>query len=78
LGFEVKESTDAILIVQIPHFTHDIKNIADITEEIVRIIAIDNIISKPLEIDVVNRVNKTSKDLIKTNKLRFKAIENGF
>lgn len=78
LGFEVKESIDDILIVKIPHFRHDIKNIADITEEIVRIIGIDNIISKPLEIDEVNRVNKTSKDLIKKNKLRFKAIENGF
>lgn len=78
LGFEVKESIDDILIVKIPHFRHDIKNIADITEEIVRIIGIDNIVSKPLQIDEVNRVNKTSKDLIKKNKLRFKAIENGF
>ena len=33
---------------------------------------------KPLQIDEVNRVNKTSNDLIKKNRLRFKAIENGF
>ena len=78
LDFDVKDAGDNILVVKVPHFRHDIKNIADVTEEIVRIIGIDNIIAKPLEIDEVNRVNKTSKDLIKKNKLRFKAIENGF
>lgn len=78
LGFEVKDSGIGILNVGVPLFRHDIKNIADITEEIVRIIGIDNIISKPLAIDEVNRINKTSNDLIKKNKLRFKAIENGF
>jgi phenylalanyl-tRNA synthetase beta chain len=78
LGFEVKDTIDNILVIKVPHFRHDIKNVADITEEIVRTIGIDNIIAKPLQIDEVNRVNKTSKDLIKKNKLRFKAIENGF
>ena len=78
LGFEVKDTVNDVLVIKVPHFRHDIKNIADITEEIVRIIGIDNIIAKPLEIDEVNRVNKTSNDLIKKNKLRFKAIENGF
>jgi phenylalanyl-tRNA synthetase beta chain len=77
LGFEVKD-IGGILVVKVPHFRHDIKNIADVTEEIVRIIGIDNIIAKPLKIDEVNRVNKTSTDIIKKNKLRFKAIENGF
>ncbi len=78
LGFEVKDGTNGVLSIQIPLFRHDIKNIADITEEIVRIIGIDNIKAKPLAIDEVNRVNKTSIDLIKKNKLRTKAIENGF
>ena len=77
LGFEVKDRGE-VLVVKVPYYRHDIKNIADITEEIVRIIGIDNIIAKPLQIDEVNRVNKTSDDLIKKNKLRFKAIENGF
>lgn len=78
LGFEVKDTIDNVLAIKIPYHRHDIKNIADVTEEIVRIIGIDNIIAKPLKIDEVNRVNKTSNDLIKKNKLRFKAIENGF
>ena len=64
LGFELKDRGD-VLALKIPHYRHDIKNIADVTEEIVRIIGIDNIIAKPLEIDEVNRVNKTSNDLIK-------------
>ena len=78
LGFEVKDNNDEVLAVTIPKFRHDIVNIADITEEIVRMIGIDNIQAKPLKIDEVNRNNKTSDDLLKKNKLRFKAIENGF
>jgi len=78
LDFEVKDGVNGLLSVQIPLFRHDIKNIADITEEIVRIIGIDNIQAKPLAIDEVNRVNKTSIDLIKKNNLRFKAVANGF
>ena len=68
-----------VLSIQIPLFRHDIKNIADITEEIVRIIGIDNIQAKPLAIDEVNRINKTSNDLVKKNKLKSKSVfENGF
>ncbi len=78
LGFEVKDRLDDSLSIQIPLFRHDIKNIADVTEEIVRIIGIDNIQAKPLAIDELNRINKTSYNLIKKNKLRHKAIENSF
>lgn len=78
LGFEVKERIEDTLSIKVPYYRHDIKNVADITEEVIRIIGIDNIKSKPLCIDEVNRVNKTSQDLLKRNKLRYKAIENGF
>ena len=78
LGFTVKDVAKEVLSLQIPQYRHDIKNIADVTEEIVRIIGIDNIKAKPLAIDEVDRVNETSKNLIKRNKIRFKAIENGF
>ncbi|RXJ68854.1 phenylalanine--tRNA ligase subunit beta [Halarcobacter ebronensis] len=78
LGFTVKDVAKEVLSLQIPLYRHDIKNIADVTEEIVRIIGIDNIKAKPLAIDEVNRVNQTSLNLIKRNRLRFKAIENGF
>ena len=78
LGFEVKNGLNDILNVKIPFFRHDIKNIADVTEEIVRIVGIDNIKAKPLAIDEVNRINHTTNDLVKKNKLRLKACENGF
>ncbi|QDF27941.1 phenylalanine--tRNA ligase subunit beta [Halarcobacter anaerophilus] len=78
LGFEVKDVANNVLSLKVPLFRHDIKNIADVTEEIVRIIGIDNIKAKPQVIDEANRANKTSVNLRKRNKLRFKAIENGF
>lgn len=78
LGFEVKEPIEDTLSIKVPYYRHDIKNVADITEEIIRIIGIDNIKSKPLCIDEINRVNKTSLDLLKKNKIRCKAVENGF
>ncbi|RDX35445.1 phenylalanine--tRNA ligase subunit beta [Arcobacter sp. HD9-500m-PIT-SAG03] len=78
LGFKVKDGGNNVLSIQIPLYRHDIKNIADVTEEIVRIIGIDNIKSKPLLIEEVNRINKTSIDIAKRNRLRSKAIANGF
>ena len=78
LGFKVKNSTDDDMTIIIPATRHDILNIADITEEIVRMIGIDNIKAVPLKIAEVNAINKISYDLIKKNKLRTKAISNNF
>jgi len=78
LGFEVKDGLNGVLSIKVPMFRHDIKNIADITEEIVRIIGIDNIKAKPLAIDEVNRNNETSSNLTKKNNLRARAIGNQF
>lgn len=78
LGFFVKQDGQNTISVTIPAFRHDIKNIADITEEIVRIIGIDKIHSKPLEIQELNNINATSNKLIVKNKIRLKSITNGF
>ena len=78
LGFIIKDRGNDTLNITIPHFRHDIKNIADITEEIVRIIGIDNIKAKPLKIAEVNRINTVSNKIKLNNKLRLKAISNGF
>ena len=78
LGFFVKQDGQNTINVTIPAFRHDIKNIADVTEEIVRIIGIDKIKSKPLEIKELNNINETSKKLILKNEIRTKSIENGF
>jgi len=78
LRFKIKVAQDKVLSLTIPQFRHDIKNIADVTEEIVRIIGIDNIKAKPLEIKEMNSINSTSKSLVKKNKIRLKAISNSF
>jgi len=78
LGFIQKKVSDNIISMEIPATRHDIVNIADVTEEIVRMIGIDNIIAKPLKIAEVNRINDISNDLIKKNKIRSLAIANGF
>ena len=78
LGFFVKQDGQNTINVTIPAFRHDIKNIADVTEEIVRMIGIDKIKAKPLEIKELNNINPTSNQLILKNEIRTKAIENGF
>ena len=78
LGFKIRNTGTDTLNIAIPSFRHDIKNIADITEEIVRMIGIDNIKAKPLAIDEVNRINKTSQRLVLNNKIRAKSISNKF
>jgi phenylalanyl-tRNA synthetase beta chain len=78
LKFKVKIAHDDILSLTIPTFRHDIKNVADISEEIIRMIGIDNIQAKPLQFTEINNKNNTSNLLVKQNKLRLKAISNGF
>jgi phenylalanyl-tRNA synthetase beta chain len=78
LRFKIKVSQDEVLSLTIPQFRHDIKNIADVTEEIIRIIGIDNIQAKPLEFKEINTINETSHNIIKKNRLRVQAISNGF
>ncbi|PIF03992.1 MAG: phenylalanine--tRNA ligase subunit beta [Arcobacter sp.] len=78
LGFFVKQDGQNTINVTIPAFRHDIKNIADVTEEIVRMIGIDKIKSKPLQIEELNNINDCSDQLILKNDIRTKAIQNGF
>lgn len=78
LGCFVKQDGQNTINVTIPTFRHDLKNIADITEEIVRMIGIDKIKSKPLEIKEFNNNNETSNKLLLKNDIRSKAITNGF
>jgi phenylalanyl-tRNA synthetase beta chain len=58
LGMEVRATPEQYsIMVETPIFRHDLKNSADIIEEIVRIHKIDNIQSKPLvmeEVDIFN------------------------
>ena len=72
LDFGINRSmgNDSVSIV-VPAFRHDIKNIQDISEEIVRIIGINNIKSKPSTFMEKPRLNRT------TNRYKIKkAIRN--
>jgi len=59
LGFEVNSMGTDVIAVGVPLFRHDIKNIQDIAEEIVRIIGINNIEAKPLSFTEKPRLNAT-------------------
>jgi phenylalanyl-tRNA synthetase beta chain len=79
LGFkvEMKDEFD-LMSVEIPLFRHDISNEEDITEEIVRIIGIDNISSSPLEFIESNNQNKALLNYKKRVYFRQKAASSGF
>jgi len=78
LGFEILSINEENLKVKVPTFRHDIENIQDIAEEILRIYGIDNIASKPLEFKEKNRINKVIEKIEFINELKQKAVANGF
>jgi len=77
LGFKITNSSDDKFIVVIPRFRHDIKNIQDITEEIVRIIGINNIESKPLAFLEENRLTATTSRYAFKKEIRHRASAAG-
>jgi len=60
LGFEINGMGDDVIAALVPLFRHDIKHIQDITEEIVRIIGINNIEAKPFVFAEQARLNDTT------------------
>jgi phenylalanyl-tRNA synthetase beta chain len=78
LGFVQSKVSNDVITSIIPNTRHDIVNIADVTEEIVRMVGIDNIRSKPLAIEEVNRTNNISNNLVKKNKIRAASIAQNF
>ncbi len=79
LGFEVEMRDEFdLLSVKIPIFRHDVQNQQDITEEIVRIIGIDNIKSLPLKYIESNNQNDAFKKYQKKLFYRKKASAVGF
>ena len=79
LGFSLtfnaeKEGANA----KVPLFRHDIVNSQDVCEEIVRMVGIDNIASKPLNFSEANRVNDTFVGYKNALNLRKKAAAAGF
>ncbi len=79
LGCEVQfKAEQEILSIKVPPFRHDILNKQDICEEIVRIVGIDNIDSKPYVFAEELRFNEAYKNYKKRHWYRCKAVSNGF
>ncbi len=78
LGMEVSKPRGGVFAITVPKFRHDIVNKQDIVEEIVRIVGIDNIISKPIVFAESNRFNSDLIEYKKQKHYRHKAAHNGF
>lgn len=78
LEFIINSVDETVISATIPLFRHDIKNVQDVAEEIVRIIGINNIEAKPLVFTEANRLNATS-DRYKVKKtFKNRAVGCGF
>jgi len=71
LNFGVQTSTEENFGVTIPLYRHDVENIQDITEEVVRIIGIDNIEAKALKFVEKNRINKDDEKVLCKKRVTF-------
>ncbi len=79
LGFEVNFAAEQDVInVKVPPFRADVLNVQDICEEIVRIVGIDNITSKPYSFAEKSKVNQPYLDFKKRQAYRYKAVSVGF
>ncbi len=78
LGFEIVNVNEESMVVKTPLFRHDIANIQDVAEEIVRIYGIDNIQPKPLVFKEANRLTKAYEDFQKKKMIRYESIAAGF
>ncbi len=78
LGMSISKPKTSTFAITIPPFRHDIVNKQDVVEEIVRMVGIDNIPSKPL---IMSEANQNSSDLDtyrKTRMYRQRAAQSGF
>ncbi|SFV65415.1 Phenylalanyl-tRNA synthetase beta chain [hydrothermal vent metagenome] len=78
LQFKIQNSTEDAFGVTVPKFRHDIENIQDIAEEIVRIIGINNIEAKPLKFLETDRTNRTINRHYAKKALRERAVASSF
>jgi len=78
LDFKVQSSAEDKFGVTVPKFRHDIENIQDVTEEIVRIIGINNIEAKALYFAEKVQINPTTAKYYAKKGLRERATAAGF
>jgi len=78
LGFDTSKSSTDNFVITVPQFRHDIVNKQDIVEEIVRMVGIDNIPSKPFTLVEDNRLEDNYFEYKKRSIYRHKAAQSGF
>ncbi len=78
LGYHLNRIDDDKFSVEVPAYAHDVKNIQDIAEEVLRIYGIDNIKSKPSIIVEKNRITPVYKEYKALRDLRERAIATGY
>jgi len=78
LGFDLSKSKGDNFVVEVPRYRHDIVNKQDVVEEIVRLVGIDNIISKPLTFSEAYRIDEDYEAYTKRKVYRHRAAQSGF
>ena len=78
LGFDTSKSSTDTFVITVPQFRHDIVNKQDIVEEIVRMVGIDNIPSKPFLLQEDNRLESNYFEYKKRSVYRHKCAQSGF
>lgn len=78
LGFDTSKSSADNFAISIPRYRHDIVNKQDIIEEIVRLVGIDNIPSKPFVFTEKNKLQDDYFEYKKRTIFRHRAANSGF
>jgi phenylalanyl-tRNA synthetase beta chain len=78
LGFNIEKSKNESFVIGVPRYRHDIANKQDIVEEIVRLVGIDNIASKPFTFAEANRIEEDYTIYKKRRVYRHRAAQTGF
>ena len=78
LGFDTSKSSGNNITIHVPQYRHDIVNKQDIVEEIVRLVGIDNIPSKPFVFTEENRFQDDYFEYKKKSVYRHRSAQSGF
>ena len=78
LGFSINSVDKNLFSVKAPIYRNDIVNFADLSEEILRIVGIDNVPAKPLSLTERTRLNECYFEYKDLRALRHKAVASGY
>jgi len=78
LGFGTAKRSLENFVISVPRYRHDVENKQDVVEEIVRMVGIDNIPSKPFFFAEANRLEDDYFRYKKRSVFRHRAVQSGF